>query len=129
MRGHNPQRTGSQIHVDHQRAARLDSGQPHLVDIADRAFAHQEKIAVPSVAAGPAVNGCRNKAALAFQAGEVQKASPIAKPLLSLLKSDDVGVELTDHGGDARGVEALVGADALMHVVRRDERSALPPDA
>lgn len=126
MGGDDPERRAAfQVDVDDQRAARLQSRQRDLMDVAHQALPEQHDIAVPAMGGGiGALDGNRDEPGLLLQPGEVEQAVAGAEAFVGLLQGDDVRGDLADHLSDPAGVEAAIDADAFMDIVGGDQCAA-----
>lgn len=101
-------------------APRGSNPQPDLPHVLDDAAPGEDEVAVPAMAA--VVRGLvrRNEVGGAAQLGEIEQAHARAGALVGFLQGDDVSVDLADHAGDARRIEASVAADAFVDIVGSD---------
>ena len=109
------------VEVDVQRGARLASidGQIDVPDVQHRA-AGQERVAVVTVGAEQGRPGDRVMAQRRREVLHLHGRAGLAGAGVDLLQTDDVGVDLPQHGRDTGRVALAVGADAGMDVVRHD---------
>ena len=88
----------------------------------DSALAEKQNVTVPSRPARRGAHRDGKKSGLAFETGKIEEPGFVAESPVGLLKGNDVGAGLSDDGSRPVWIEPLVGADALVDVIRGDER-------
>ena len=113
-----------QLDFGNECAARLEPRQVDLVHVTHRPLLEQHDIAVPAMRLGamPAT-GTGIRPVSRSSRREIEHAGALAEAGVGLLQADDVGVDLVDHSADPLRIEAAVGADTFVDIIRGDQRA------